>query len=476
MTRLRSPSVLFATSELAPLIKTGGLADVSRALPSTLARRRIDVRIVMPAYRAVLERLDDVRTVARARVASFDIELLETELEPGLPLWLIKNPLFDRPGTPYQDPGGLDWSDNADRFGCFCHAIVWLANGGAGEAPQVVHLNDWQTGPAAALLSLQPERPRTLFSVHNLEYQGLFDASAMDRLSFPARLWTLDGLEFFGRTSFIKGGLAFADSLTTVSPTYAREILTPEGGRGLDALLCNRSDRLKGITNGIDEAQWNPETDPHLAMHFSAASIEGKAANKAALQQELGLEESAMPVFGIVSRLAPQKGMDLVLDIVDRLVALPAELAVLGSGERALEEGFVAAAARHPGRVSYARRFDERLAHVIEAGADMLLMPSRFEPCGLNQMYSMRYGTVPVVRRTGGLADTVEPAHEPNGTGFLFDEPSATALWCAVEEALEMFVDVAQWRSIQRNGMLRDFSWSRSAAHYVDLYRALAGS
>src|SRR5262245_53436861 len=471
----RSPSVLFATTEVTPLIKTGGLADVSRALPSALVRRGVGMCVVMPAYRAVLEHVKDATPVARGRVGRWDVEVLETELEPGLPLRLIAHEsLFDRPGTPYQDPDGNDWPDNARRFACFCHAIAWLArDDGGDERPEIVHLNDWPTGPAAALLAQENDRPRSVFSIHNLEYQGLFEAAMLDSLEFPPQLFSMDGLEFHGRLSFMKGGLVFADELTTVSATYAKEIQTPEGGRGLDGLLRSRAARLTGIANGIDEHEWDPENDRYIAAHYNTRTLDDKQGNKGALQQELRLEPTHAPLFGVVTRLVSQKGMDLVLEIVDALVDLPAQLVVLGSGDRTLEEGFAAAAARHPGRVAYTRGFDERLAHLIEAGADVFLMPSRFEPCGLNQMYSMRYGTVPVVRRTGGLADTVTPVNGGGGTGFLFDEPTGAALLAAIRDAAQLYRDSPRWQQLQRNGMTRDFSWSRSAEAYLGLYRRL---
>jgi len=469
----RAPlSVLFATSEFMPLAKTGGLGDVSAALPAALARLGVDVRVVLPAYPAVWRHRPAPRSLARARVGAFDVELLETTAESGLPLVLVANgELFDRRGTPYQDERGHDFADNADRFGCFAHAIAWLAAGHTGAAPDIVHLNDWPTALAAALLAAHESRPRTVFSIHNLEYQGLFDRAAFDRLALPERLWSPSGVEYYGGFSFIKAGLAFAYAITTVSATYAAEIQTPAGGFGLDGLLRARADRLVGIANGIDVAQWDPALDRCIAQRYSVDTLAQKTANRDALQRELSLASPAQPLFGIVSRLVHQKGMDLVLELIDRLVALPAQLVVLGSGERALEAGFAAARRRHPSQIAFVPRFDEGLAHRIEAGADIFLMPSRFEPSGLNQMYSMRYGTVPIARRTGGLADTIVPADAPDGTGFLFDEPSAAALWRAVEAAAATFADPPRWRALQRAGMERDFSWTRSARAYLDLYR-----
>jgi starch synthase len=469
------PRILFAASEVMPFAKTGGLADVCRALPAALLTLGVDVRVVMPAYASVREHLERVQRVARTELAGVEIELLETRLDDGLPLWLIANSsLFDRPGTPYHDARGVDFPDNAERFTAFCRALAWLAQGVAGFRPHVVHLNDWPTALAAAFIADQVPRPRTLFAIHNLDYQGLFDRATFDRLQLPRHWWTPAGVEFYDQLSFIKGGLAFADALATVSPTYAREICTPAGGRGLDGLLRHRARQLSGITNGIDTAQWNPAADPYIRHTYDRDTLVHKRANRDALQRELGLDRVTLPLFGVVSRMVEQKGMDLVLAIVDRLVQRPAQLVVLGSGAAELEAGFTAASRRHPGRVAYANRFDEGLAHRIEAGADVFLMPSRFEPCGLNQMYSMRYGTVPIAHRTGGLADTIVAATQPDADGFLFDDASAEALWRAIEEALAAYADPPRWRALQRAGMARDFSWRRSAAAYVDLYTGLA--
>jgi len=469
--------VLFASSEVTPFAKTGGLADVCRALPAALVALGADVRLVMPAYAAVWQHIDATRSVARTSVSGVGVELLEARLDDGILLWLVSSPdLFDRPGTPYHDAHGVDFPDNAERFGTFCYALAWLAAGVAGFRPHVVHLNDWPTALAGAMLAERAERPRTVFGIHNLDYQGLFDRAAFDRLHLPAHWWTPDAVEFYGRFSFIKGGLAFADALTAVSPTYAKEICTPEYGGGLDGLLRHRAARLHGIVNGIDTVQWNPATDRLIRQRYDRDTLDRKVANRDALQSELGLDRVPWPLFGIVSRLVPQKGMDLVLDIVDRLVRRPAQLVVLGSGAAELEEGFAAASRRHPRKVAYVNRFDEGLAHRIEASADVFLMPSRFEPCGLNQMYSMRYGTVPIVRRTGGLADTVVAADQSNGTGFVFDAASADALWRAIEDAFAALSDPDRWRVLQRAGMGRDFSWTHSARAYLDLYERLVAA
>jgi starch synthase len=467
--------VLFVTSELAPLVKTGGLADVSFALPAALGRLGCDVRVLLPAYRAVWSAVGQPRAVLRGDVDGRHVRVLEAQLAGGVTAWLLDCPaLYDRPGNPYQDEFGRDFPDNAERFAFLARVTDWLVEAAPAFVPDVVHLNDWPTALAAPWIGTRDARPRVLFSVHNLEYQGLFDRSTFDRLGLPPGWWAPEALEYYDRFSFMKAGLVFADAITTVSPSYAREIRTPEHGFGLDGLLRHRALRTHGILNGIDATVWNPATDPHLPQRYDASDLGGKAQCRAALEARLGLVADDTPLAGIVSRFVPQKGIDLVLAAIDRLVEMPLKLAVLGSGAAALEAGFAAAVARYPGRVAHARGFDEPLAHLIEAGADLFLMPSRFEPCGLNQMYSMRYGTVPVVRRTGGLADTVTDAgSDAAGTGFLFEAASAEGLIDAVARALDARRDAARWREIQRNGMTRDFSWSSSATRYLELYATL---
>jgi starch synthase len=471
----QSPRILFATSEVAPLIKTGGLADVSAALPAALSTLGCETRVLVPAYGAVWRHVASSRCIASARIGVHRVEVHEAAHPSGVTVWLLVCPhLYDRPGSPYHDEHGVDWTDNAERFATLARAVVWLAQGRTGNfTPNVVHLNDWPTGLAAALLAREATRPRVVFSVHNLEYQGLFDRATFDALALAADLWSMDGLEFYGRMSFMKGGLVFADAITAVSPTYAREIQTAEFGFGLDGLLRHRAADLHGILNGIDTEVWNPASDRLIPARFDVDDLNGKAVCREALRARLGLAPADAPIAAVVSRFAGQKGIDLILGAVDRLAALPLQFAVLGSGAPDLEAGFVAASARHPGRVAYARGFDEGLAHLIEAGADLFLMPSRFEPCGLSQMYSMRYGTVPVVRRTGGLADTVEQVADGHGTGFLFEDPTDDALCDAVSRAVATMRDSVRWRAIQRAGMTRDFSWTRSAAQYRDLYATL---
>lgn len=472
--------MLFATSEYRPLMKTGGLGDASAGLCGALAARGVDLRVVMPAYRSVLAALGTALPTAQPLVSiglgSWQLRLLETRDPDSLArLWLVDCPeLFDRDGDAYHGSSGEAWEDNADRFTAFCRAVAWLACDGPGLfRPEIVHLNDWPSGLAAPLVAERRERPAVVFTAHNLQHQGVFDRASFDRLGLPGHWWHLDGVEFHGRWSFLKAGLAYADRILTVSPTHAREILEPEYGFGLDGLLRHRRARLSGILNGIEERVWNPATDQHIASHYDASRLERKRGNRSALRQQLGLPDDARPLLGAVTRLAEQKGVDLLIEAAPTLFELPTQLVVLGDGDPGYRSRLEALAKVRPDAMAFRSGFDEALAHRIEAGADVFLMPSRFEPCGLNQLYSMRYGTPPVARRTGGLADTIVDADvDPEAaTGFLFDEPSAAALVDAVGRALHCFQAGGVWQGLQRNGMARDFSWRRSAELYLDAYR-----
>ena len=475
------PKVLFVASEAQPLSKTGGLGDVCGSLPPSLRRLGVDVRLLLPAYFDAVQIAGPLRAVGEIPIPRISARatLLQGVL-PGtrVPLWLIDYPpAFGRSGHPYLDAGGQPWYDNAARFALLAEAAVAIARGEAGIAwrPDLVHCHDWQTGLVPALLAADAPRPATVFTIHNIAYQGVFPATMLDALGLPPRLWSIDGIEFHGSLSFIKGGIAFADRVNTVSPTYAREIQTPAFGLGLEGLLRARADRLSGILNGIDVDVWNPGRDTYIAKRYSATRFADKAANKAALQKATGLPRANVPLFGLVGRLVEQKGIDLVLEAWPRLLDTPAQLVVLGTGERAYETALAQLAARHPDRVAVKIGYDEALAHRIEAGADIFLMPSRFEPCGLNQMYSLRYGTVPIVRRVGGLADTVvdapTDAHDATATGFVFDAPTPDALHQTVQRALILFRDRRAWQRLAVNGMRQDFSWARSADAYVALYR-----
>jgi starch synthase len=476
--------ILFASSEAAPLIKTGGLADVSGSLPRSLRAQGDDVRLVLPAYPAALQAVERSVVVGELQVPGHlgSVRILSAEApQLGVPLYLVDIPgLFDRPGNPYVDASGHDYADNALRFASFSRAVVALALGRIDHwRPEVVHCNDWQTGLVSALLTQEWDRPATVFTIHNLAYQGLFDRATFDALELPAALWSPEGLEFHDDFSLIKGGIAFADMVTTVSPTYAREICDPALGYGLDGLLRHRGDRLVGILNGIDTHAWDPATDPHLPAHYDADDLSGKTACKSALLKAFDLP--AQPgglLFSHIGRLVSQKGADLIISMLPSLMAAPnTQLVVLGSGDPQLEQALRDAAQRYPGRVAVKISYDEPLAHLVEAGSDVFLMPSRFEPCGLNQMYSLRYGTVPVVRNTGGLADTVVDASsralfEESATGFVFEHADADGLWWAVNRAIELHRRPSVWwEKLMLSCMAQDFDWRVSAQRYRELYQ-----
>jgi starch synthase len=477
--------ILFVTAEAHPLVKTGGLADVCGSLPLELQRIGHDVRLVLPAYPAALERARDLQEVATVDVpcAPSPVRILLGTMPDGqVPLYLVDSPAhFAREGTPYGDASGNDWSDNAERFALFCRTVTAMALSAEemGWRPDVVHCHDWHTGLIPALLQTAPVRPATIFTIHNLAYQGLFSYSKFQDLALPSGLWRPDALEFHGKLSFIKGGLVFADWLTTVSPTYAEEICTPRFGCGFDELLRQRRDRTCGILNGANYEEWNPATDPFIARPYTSADIvESKALNKRHLQESLGLErDDATPVIASVGRLVEQKGVDLMVDAIGELMERPVQMVFMGNGERRFGGALQEAALRHPGRVAVHVGYTEELAHRVEAGADMFLMPSRFEPCGLTQLYSMRYGTIPIVRRTGGLADTVVDADETSvatgrANGFVFDDPTRPALLGAVDRAIECFAERPQtWRQLATTGMAQEYSWTRSAGRYRELYR-----
>jgi starch synthase len=479
--------ILFATSEAYPLIKTGGLADVAGSLPPALKSLGSDVRLIMPAYRDAVARVPRPRRLADIDLPelSIRVSLLETVL-PGTTIktWLVDYPpAFDRAGNPYLDTAGNPWPDNAERFALFTRAICAIASPNAllSWRPELVHCNDWQTGLVPALFASQQPRPATVFTVHNLAYQGLFPYAKLADLRLPHAWWSAEALEFHGQLSFIKGGLVYADYLTTVSPTYAREIQTPAHGSGLDGLLRHRSDRLVGILNGIDDRIWNPASDANLIKTFNQRRFADKSENKLALQQQVGLERAAqIPLLAFIGRAVEQKGIDVILEALPQLTRMPLQLLLLASGEPKYEQVLRRFATQNPTRLAVHVGYDEGLAHRIYGGADMLLMPSRFEPCGLNQLYSMRYGTVPIVHRVGGLADTVVDADDSNivsgnATGVVFDEVTVPALLGAVERACSLYQQPTLWKKLALAGMRhsRSFSWRSSAARYLELYRQL---
>lgn len=483
--------VLFASSEVFPLVKTGGLADVSGALPAALAQAGQDVRVLLPGYPEALEKAEGKREVASLGdplSVGAEAKLVSAKL-PGsdVPLWLIDCPeLYDRKGGPYQDVDGTDYADNHLRFGLLSWAAAHLSTAASPVKwrPQVLHCHDWQTGLAPAYLRAWDvaDRPATVFTIHNIAYQGLFAPDAVPRLGLPWDLYQIDGVEYYDSLSFLKAGLFYSDRLTTVSPRYAKEIQAAPHGCGLEGLLAERAADLVGILNGADYGVWDPTADIHLAHRYQPADfIAGKAANKAALQAELGLaQDPDAPLLIIVSRLNDLKGMDLVLAVLPAILGQGAQLAVLGTGDKALEDGFKAVAAANPTQVAVKIGYSEPLAHQLMAAGDMLVMPSRFEPCGLTQFYAFRYGTVPVAHVTGGLADTVvdttyDGLMTGTANGFAFEHANAGAFQWTVERALGTFREKDQWRKIQNAGIFQDFGWHRSAARYVHLYEELRG-
>lgn len=478
--------VLFASSEAHPLVKTGGLADVAASLPDALDRLGTDVRLILPAYRQVKDQVTAAEPVATLRISNPPgrVELLVTQL-PGaaLPVYLVDAPeYFDRAGHPYVATDQHDWQDNHLRFGLLARVITAIAMDQAGLdwRPDIVHCNDWQTALVPALLHGLKKRPATVFTAHNLAYQGLFPPSAAKALALPEHLMRHDSLEFYSQLAFIKGGLVYADCLTTVSPTYAREIRTPELGCGLDGLLRERAEDLVGILNGIDYRAWDPATDPFLVSHYGIDELSGKVGNKVALQERLGLEVNPqIPLLGHIGRMVEQKGTDLILKAFPRLLRYrDVQLVMLGSGEARFEQDAQRIAKAYPGKVGLHIGYDESLAHLVEAGVDMFVMPSRFEPCGLNQLYSLRYGTPPIARRTGGLADTIVDASGADlqaglANGFLFQTPATDALLEACHRALTLFEDNDRWRALMQQGMARDSSWEHSANEYLELYQRI---
>ncbi|MEP7116030.1 MAG: glycogen synthase GlgA [Acidobacteriota bacterium] len=473
--------VLMIASELAPFSKTGGLADVVSALSKALGRAGHNVTVVTPRYQGISagQWHGDVDAAVAGR--SLSAGLFAERLGPGAQALFVDCPsLYHRSGL--YNAGQVDYPDNPLRFAFLViAALEWAARQ---EIPvSVVHAHDWQAGLTPAYLRQHFSRHPVLastpsvFTIHNLAYQGVADKSWMPRLGLGWDLFTVGGLEFWDRLSLLKAGVNFSDAVTTVSPTYAAEIQRPEYGFGFDGVMRARRAALTGILNGVDVDEWDPARDAHLPQPYSAKALAGKAAAKTALLEHFGLpggdEGRARPLVGIVSRLADQKGFDLIAQAADSLADLGPAFVVLGSGDSRYEQMWRTMAARRPDRFGVHIGFDEALAHLIEGGADMFLMPSRYEPCGLNQMYSLRYGTVPIVRATGGLVDSVVPwnATTKKGTGFLFAEYSAEAMLAALREAVHVFGDRPQWTRLQQNGMKADFSWDRAAREYVTVYK-----
>ncbi len=480
--------LLFAASEAFPLIKTGGLGDVAHSLPNALSELGVDARIVLPAYRTVLGRLGTLRVLGWLTLASgHEVRILEaSHPEFAAPLWLVDAPaLFDRSGAPYTDADDNDWSDNPARFATFCEAAALLATDALslGWRAEVVHANDWQTGLLPAFLSQETQPPRCLFTIHNLAYDCQFDFGTFQALSLPAHWWSVEYGEFYDRFSMLKAGLTFSDLITTVSPRYADEIRTPDFGYGYAAILEANANKLVGILNGIDDDLWNPHTDPYLKAHYQVNGKirSAKHANRQALLEGLAASPAALahdgPLIGSVGRLVYQKGIDLLLAVIPSLLAdSDAQFVLIGAGEAKLEQQLSELAETYPDRVLSYIGYSEPLAHLLEAGSDIFVMPSRYEPSGLNQMYSLRYGTPPVVRATGGLADTIEDA-TPRGiareeaNGFVFEEATSAALQKALMRAIELHRKPKQWMKLIKIGMREDHSWRQSARIYLQHYR-----
>jgi starch synthase len=476
--------VLSVASEAVPLVKTGGLADVAGALPGALAAQGVEVTTFIPGYPAVLAKLGKDKALHKWDALLGSPARLLAGTISGHPLLVLDAPaLFAREGGPYADASGRDWEDNWRRFAAFARAAADIAGGAVkGRSFDLVHVHDWQTGLVPAYLRLVPfaagRAVPSIITIHNMAFQGYYPAEVFPQLGLPPTAWTVDGVESYGGVGFLKAGMQLADAITTVSPTYAGEVRSIEFGMGLEGLVQARSNRVHGILNGIDTAEWNPASDPHLAATYTAGKLAARAKNKRAVEQAFGLDRDDGPLFVVVSRLTWQKGMDVLAEVLDHLVGIGGRLALLGAGDAEIEQRFLAAAARHPGRIGVRLGYDEAASHRLQGGGDAILIPSRFEPCGLTQLYGLAYGCVPVVSRTGGLADTVidaNPAALGAGvaTGIQMNAVSHNALAMAISRAVELYAQPATWKRLQTNGMKADFSWGASGAAYAALYRQL---
>ncbi len=484
MPRLRA---LHVVSELYPIVKTGGLADVATGLTVALRHLGIDSRVIMPGYPAVLAEIRDAHEVVRdpGLFGGGPARILDARLRDDTPLYVLESPgLYQRPGGPYMDLRGVDHPDNPRRFAALGWAGARLATSDHPDLrADILHAHDWQAGLAVAYVKLAGRSsPRCVTTIHSIDYPGAFHPSVFPELGLPPQAYSVYGVEYYGRISFLKAALYYSDRITTVSPTYAREIQQDGRGGGFEGLLRTRSADLVGILNGVDYSEWSPETDRHLPRHYFVHDFRGKRAAKAALRQRLGLADTAhTPLFGVVSRLVWQKGIDWVVECIPWLVEQGAQLAVLGSGDPGLTRAIADAATRYPHAIGAMVGYDEALSHLVQGGSDSILVPSRTEPCGLTQMYALRYGSPPIVRRTGGLADSVVDADElalndAFATGFAFDEPSAEGLRGAMARAIDVYRQAPLWKKLQRTGMAADFGWSRSAEAYASLYEALLKS
>ncbi|MBJ6122151.1 glycogen synthase GlgA [Sphingomonas mollis] len=472
--------VLSVASEAYPLIKTGGLADVVGALPAALADQDVATTTLLPGYPALAPTMAAGCAIHEwPDLFGTEARLIEAGLD-GHPLLILDAPaLFDRDGGPYGDATGRDWDDNWRRFAALARAAADIADGAVkGHRFDILHAHDWQAGLAPAYVRALGAPVKTVMTVHNIAFQGRFDLSLFPALGLPDWMASIHGVEYYDGISYLKAGLQAADAITTVSPTYAREIRDPAFGMGLEGLIASRAADVSGIVNGIDPAVWNPATDAALPAPYTADTLADRAANRAAVDDRFGLAPGDGPIFTVVSRLTWQKGMDVLAAILDDLVAAGGRLALLGSGDRPLEAAFLAAADRHPGRIGVRIGYDENLSHLLQGGADAILIPSRFEPCGLTQLYGLAYGCVPVVARTGGLADTVVDANEAAlaagvATGIVHDGVTPDALLHAIRRAIALHAQPDAWKRLQTNGMNADFSWRESGRRYARLYHDL---
>lgn len=476
--------VLSVASEVFPLVKTGGLADVVGALPLALAGLDVDMRVILPGYPTVVSKIRKPRKIVKLpKMLGVQGHLWPIKMGDLSCLVLDIPELFDRPGGPYTDTAGNDFPDNWRRFAVLSRAAAQVAGGLIPDwRPDIVHMHDWQAALTPLYMAMgEAVLTATVMTVHNLAFQGRYGAEIFAKMELDHSAFAMDGLEYYGDISFLKAGLHRAKAITTVSPTYAEEIRTAEFGMGLEGVVNARADDLHGIVNGIDTDIWNPGTDPHIAAHYDAAHRSKRTANRRALIEHFELDKRGKgPIFTLVTRLTWQKGIDLLIEVIDDIVAMGGRIVILGSGDKAFEDALLAAAARHPGLIGIQLGYDEPLSHLIQAGGDAILVPSRFEPCGLTQLYGLRYGCVPVVARTGGLADTVIDANDAAlaagvATGFLFGPVTADGLRQTIRRVIRTFHDTKTWSKIQQQGMKADVSWTSSAQRYAQLYQSLIG-
>ena len=482
-------NILFVTSEADPFAKTGGLADVSSALPQMIREIGHEIRLMMPRYGSISDRKFKIHDVIRlkeipipvgneTKLTSINSSFI-ANLKIKVQVYFLSNKeLFNRDGLYASKKNQVEFKDNDERFIFFCRGVLETLKR-LGWQPDIIHCNDWQTGLIPAYLkTIYADDPffkniKSIFTIHNLAYQGIFPASSFDKTHLPKSIFNEDGVSSNGKLNFMKAGIAFADIVTTVSDKYAKEICSPNKfNYGLEDYLSKRKEKIVGILNGIDFNVWNPETDPFISKRYNIKSIEGKNANKFELLEKFGLKaESNVPVFGMVTRLVALKGLELIEQIADKFFKENVRFVILGSGEVKYQKIFEKIKKKFPQKISFINAFDEELAHLVEAGSDIYLMPSECEPCGLNQMYSVRYGTIPIVRGTGGLDDTIIDVSKPHGTGFKFEKYKPEDLYSAIKRALTLYKNTKKWQTIMRNGMMQNFSWEASAKKYISLYR-----